>query len=191
MAQSFTDNPYSQATVVDTTMSAMENNDLALKSSFSGSSNPANAVAGMLHMRTGGTGDGLRVRNSGDSAWHKVLTGTASLKLWMYRNDTDEGWTLDASAPTDRVLSLKGGSNAYNVNGGTTAGNWTFTATVPYDGWGQDASSGAAGELLVSDQANTWAAGNINAASASRSITVIGSNRIAAAVGTLQYPDLS
>lgn len=224
MAQNYNNELYSQATVADTTLTRMENNFAAQKSSFSGVSYPADQVAGMLHMRTGGTGDGMRVRNSGDTAWHKVLTGTASLKLWMYRNDSDEGWTIDAAAPTDRVLSLKGGSDDYNVNGGNTAGTWTITGITGssssdshvhqvYNNTGSGNvshdqvynSSGVATDLTQNPKqiarhisvvdSNGNGPQDFYTASDSHSHTITISTgsawRPAAAVGTLQYPDLS
>lgn len=104
---------------LDDVLEDLENNDNSLKSSFSGSSSPANLSAGQLWQHTI---YGLRVRNN-SSAWLKVLCGDASQKMWVYRNDTCEGWLVDSSV-TDRVLAFKGGSNAYNVNGGNTAGTW-------------------------------------------------------------------
>jgi len=228
MAQTYNDEIYSQATVVDTTMSRVENNFAAQKSSFSGTSNPSDAVAGMLHMRTGGTGDGLRIRNADDDAWHKILTGTASLKLWMYRNDTDEGWTIDATV-TDRVLALKGGSGSYNANGGTNAGSWTVTGfsgtaandthnhqwynyttltasdqtynasgtavTVPAGGGKAAAGCATISRSVVTTAnaadtlADSYTAGDTH----NHTVTVTnnGAYRPAAAIGTLQYPDLA
>jgi hypothetical protein len=48
----------------------------------------------------------------------------AGTKSWFYQNVAPVGWTIDAT-PADAVLAVKGGSNAYNVNGGTQAGTWT------------------------------------------------------------------
>lgn len=127
MAQNFTDNCYQGDHVGGVDMQAVENNVLCLKSSFSGASAPANQVAGMLHMRTTAN-KGLRVKNADNNAWLKLLEGDASFKIPVYRNDTAEGWLIDSSV-TDRVVALKGGSQAYNVNGGNPAGTWT----VPTD----------------------------------------------------------
>jgi hypothetical protein len=44
--------------------------------------------------------------------------------MYFYQNAAPTGWTLD-SGVTDKVLAVKGGSNAYDVNGGNTAGTWT------------------------------------------------------------------
>jgi len=44
-------------------------------------------------------------------------------KLWLYENTAPTGWSI--VAVTDRVLATKGGSNAYNTTGGTSAGTWT------------------------------------------------------------------
>lgn len=44
-------------------------------------------------------------------------------KMWVYENTAPTGWSI--VSVTDRVLAVKGGSNAYNVSGGNTAGTWT------------------------------------------------------------------
>lgn len=44
-------------------------------------------------------------------------------KLFLYENTSPTGWTT--VAVTDSVLAVKGGSQAYNVTGGQTAGTWT------------------------------------------------------------------
>jgi len=54
-------------------------------------------------------------------------------KLWLYENTAPTGWTYQ-SGLTDVVLAVKGGSNAYNANGGTSAGTWTqpdHSLTIP------------------------------------------------------------
>ena len=44
-------------------------------------------------------------------------------KVYLYENTAPTGWSI--VAVTDAVLSVKGGSNAYNTTGGTQAGTWT------------------------------------------------------------------
>jgi len=48
----------------------------------------------------------------------------AASKAWFYQNTAPTGWTIDAT-PADALLAVKGGSQAYNANGGTQAGTWT------------------------------------------------------------------
>lgn len=45
-------------------------------------------------------------------------------KLWFDQNTAPPGWTYD-NTRTDRVLAVKGGANAYSVDGGSVAGTWT------------------------------------------------------------------
>ena len=45
-------------------------------------------------------------------------------KMWFYQNTAPTGWVID-STPADAILAVKGGSAAYNVNGGMAAGTWT------------------------------------------------------------------
>jgi len=48
----------------------------------------------------------------------------AGTKMYFYQNTAPTGWTIDET-PADAVLAVKGGSNAYNVDGGNQAGTWT------------------------------------------------------------------
>ena len=45
-------------------------------------------------------------------------------KMFFYQDTAPTGWTIDTTIP-DRLLSVKGGSAAYNVSGGIEAGTWT------------------------------------------------------------------
>ena len=51
---------------------------------------------------------------------------TSGRVLWIYENTAPTGWTIVAAC-ADTVLAVKGGANAYNVNGGNQAGTWTQT----------------------------------------------------------------
>lgn len=190
MSQNYNDELYEQSTVADTTLTRVENNFAAVKSNFSGSSNPSDGVSGMLHMRTGGTADGLRVRNADNDEWMKILEGDAGQKMWVYRNDTCEGWTIDATV-TDRVLALKGGSDAYNANGGTNAGEtWAnlLGHTHDFSEGGFNADNGTFTNYGVGDGKSGFSHLIDLETQGVNSITDL---RPAAAVGTLQYPDLS
>ena len=62
--------------------------------------------------------------------WEVFSTGyesflAAGRKLWIYENTAPTGWTLEAV--TDGVIAVKGGTQAYNANGGTEAGSWTVS----------------------------------------------------------------
>lgn len=48
----------------------------------------------------------------------------AGRRLWLYEDAAPTGWTYLA-AIADRVIGVKGGSNAFNVVGGNQAGTWT------------------------------------------------------------------
>jgi microcystin-dependent protein len=45
-------------------------------------------------------------------------------KILIYSNTAADGWVVDSSV-ADKVLAIKGGSNAYAVAGGSNAGTWT------------------------------------------------------------------
>ena len=134
MSQDFTDDCYASGHQATTDLENMEKNFAALKSSFSGTTAPANTVAGMLWYDT--TQKLMKQRDSANSTWFGFMVADSSHKIWVYRNTAPEGWAID-SAVTDCVTALKGGSNAYNASGGTLAGTWTqpshtlTTAEIP------------------------------------------------------------
>ncbi len=205
MSQSWTPNVYQQATGAHTTMSNVESMFDALKSAFSGASAPSNPVAGQIWFDT--AKKLMKHRNNADSAWRGILAGSAALKVWLYLNTAEDGWAIDSSV-TDRVLALKGGSRAYNVNGGNLAGNWTIsgvstqnhtltesempahTHNVPVTQPGVTSGGGpinyplAGGETDVATESTGGGTGHNHGVSAD------GVFRPAAAVGTLQYPDV-
>ncbi|HBA84919.1 MAG TPA: hypothetical protein DCZ95_12565 [Verrucomicrobia bacterium] len=223
MAQYFTEDVFALNHVGVTDLQNIETNFAALKSSFSGTSSPSNVVGGMLwHDSTA-----RKVRNYANSAWLISLMGDANQKMWVYRNDTCEGWLVDSSV-TDVALAIKGGAQAYNVNGGNIAGSWTVggmshahTHTGPshnhqwYDlGASGDTSYNSAGAAesftvvqkayaqIVSSldddlaglskdyytaNAGTGNTGGVSASAVASDATW----RPRAAVGTLQYPNLT
>ena len=122
MAQTYTADCFAGSHEAQTDLQNMENNFAALKSQFSGTSAPANTLAGMPWMDT--TKKVLKYRNTADSAWYGAMHGDVSQKLWVYRNAAMDGWAVD-SAVSDKVLALKGGST-YTA-GAATAGSWTVS----------------------------------------------------------------
>jgi len=46
-------------------------------------------------------------------------------KMYFYQNTAPTGWTIDGAC-ADALLAVKGGAQAYNVNGGNQAGSWTL-----------------------------------------------------------------
>jgi len=228
MSQTYTANCFQSDHVGQTDLANIEANHECHRSFFSGASAPSNAIAGHPWFDT--SKNLPKIRNDANNAWLAILTGTTNQKLWIYRNDTDDGWAIDASV-TDRVIALKGGSGLYNRTGGGTAGeSWAnlkaHTHTGPshnhshnhqwYDNqtkYYSDKtylSNGSATNLLVGDakdsiesmiprtynssfapladsytdnDSTSGGAGNTGAQSTA-------DVRPAAAVGTLQYPDI-
>lgn len=122
MSQTWEPNCYALNHTGTTDLQNMENNFESLKSSFSGSSAPGYNEAGMVWFDT--SKKSYKVRNQANSAWLACMYGNSSNKIWMYLNSATDGWVLWNSA-TDRVLAIRGGSQAYNISGGSTAGSWT------------------------------------------------------------------
>jgi hypothetical protein len=122
MSQDYTADCYAAGHVGQTDLSNMEKNHECHRSSFSGLTGPANPLAGQDWYDT--TKKIRRFRDYGNANWLCLLPGDANQKIWIYRNDTVEGMVVDSSL-TDRVIAIKGGSQAYDVNGGNVAGTWT------------------------------------------------------------------
>ena len=157
MGQTFTDDCYALTHSGNTDLTNMETNFATLKSMFSGGSAPSNNVAGMPWFDT--TNKVLKIRNQANSSWLGVMYGNSNNKIWMYSNTATDGWTVYSSL-TDRVLAIKGGSQAYNVSGGNVAGTWTqpnhtLTASEIPDHSHNVNSGGAHAHDLVSDNAGS------------------------------------
>jgi hypothetical protein len=203
MAQNWTDDVFANDHQGTTDLQNIENNFGCVKSNFSGASSPSNAVAGMFWYHST---YGLRIRNAGNTSWQKVLQGNVYGKMWIFRNDTSEGWLIESSV-TDKVLAVKGGTQAYNVSGGNTAGAWVVSGlasatesadhshTVPNHSHVVDTISidiQAGGTLVATavPGGGSTSTGGISSGH-SHTITQGGAWRPSAAVGTLQYPDLT
>ncbi|MFH1376880.1 MAG: hypothetical protein ABIH25_04550, partial [Candidatus Woesearchaeota archaeon] len=126
----------------------------------------------------------------------RILIGDASAKFWMYRNSTSPGFVIDATV-TDRVLAFKGGTAAYNVNGGNQAGTWTQPGHTLSAGempahthtYNQPYMSG--GSYDYNAGANWGPSGTSTGSAGSGGSHSHGTTyRPYAAVGTLQYPDI-
>jgi hypothetical protein len=130
MTQVYTDDVFASNHIGFTDLQNMENNFTTLKSSFSGASAPSGPVAGQAWFDT--TYKNLKIRNSTNSAWLGVMYGNSANLIWMYANTATDGWVVYGGV-VDRVLAVKGGSQAYNVAGGNGAGTWD-NATGVYTG---------------------------------------------------------
>jgi len=209
MAQDWTDNSYELGHVGQTDLANMENNFMTLKSIFSGAAAPGTVDA--CHPWFDTTQHVLKVRNDLDTAWIGIMHGDVNQKIWVYRNTAMSGWAVDSSI-TDRVISLKGGSYAYNVNGGNTAGSWYYSHNHKwYDNRGinaDDKTYNSSGTSITFPRIAKYETSNWSALGAFHALTdaaafpgfapgdsytdndTLSTKRPAAAVGTLQYLDL-
>lgn len=121
--QNYTINSYQSNHIGDVDLTNIENNFEVLRSMFSGTNSPPNSIIGMPWFDT--TNKLLKTRNSLNNKWLGVMYGNNNSKMWFYSNSAEDGWIIDSTAPTDCVLALKGGAQAYNVSGGNEAGTWT------------------------------------------------------------------
>ena len=127
MSQTWTDDIYDPDHEADDDLQNMENNFAALKSTFSGTAAPSNAVAGMQWFDT--DNKVLKVRDAANSTWYGVMHGDTSQKVWIYRNSAIDGWVVDSSV-SDRVLALKGGDTY--TTGAAVAGTWSHSHTMDH-----------------------------------------------------------
>ena len=124
--QTWTENSYAIDHIVNTDMVNIEANLTTLKNAFSGTTSPAAIVAGQIYFNTA-----KKIHhflNASETTLLVLLPGDSSTKIWQYRNDATPGWVIDNSV-TDKVLAVKGGSAAYDVNGGTTGGSYVLNHT--------------------------------------------------------------
>lgn len=120
MTQTWNDDIYAGSHIASTDLQNMENNFASIKSFFSGTTQPSNAVAGMPWFDM--TNSILKIRSQANSSWLGVMIGSAAFKIWAYLNSAEDGWVADGSV-TDRVLAIKGGSTY--TTGAAVAGSWT------------------------------------------------------------------
>lgn len=129
--QTWTENCYDASHIVNTDMSNIEINFATLKSAFSGIAAPAAIVAGQIYFNT--SKNLHHFLNAAESDLLGLLPGDLSTKIWQYRNDATPGWVIDASV-SDKVIALKGGSDAYDINGGSTGGTFDTEHTHTVSG---------------------------------------------------------
>ena len=209
MSQTWTDNSYELGHVGQTDLANMEANLMTLKSMFSGAAAPGSVAA--CHPWFDTTQHVLKVRNDTNTSWVGLMHGDTSQKIWIYRNTAMSGWVVDASI-TDRVIAIKGGSQAYNVNGGNTAGSWSYSHNHKwYNNTGVNASDqtwDGGGSTITFPKTSKSEASNWTALGAFHTLTdaaafpgyspsdswtandTLSTKRPAAAVGTLQTLDL-
>jgi len=79
----------------------------------------------------------------------------AGRRLWLYEDAAPTGWTYMASI-TDRVIGVKGGSNAFNVVGGNQAGTWTRTVPAHTHDTGYVTSGSGGADWSSSGEGQKW-----------------------------------
>lgn len=93
--------------------------------------------------------------------------------VYLYQDDAavPDGWSK--VAVTDKVLAVKGGSNAYNRTGGGTAGTWTQPThdhTVSKSGWGINFNS-RSGYIASAYGGSAWEINSNLTSSSERTVT--------------------
>jgi len=212
MAQNYTINSYITTNEGYLDLEKFENNFECLRSMFSGSTSiplPTN-VAGMPWFDT--TKKILKIRNVANDNWLGVMYGNTNTKIWIFEEIARNGWKIDTTV-YDVVLALKGGSNDYNVSGGTQAGTWTTSNhtlvedEIPTHDHGE---TGAHTHAILVTTGGSYHYGTTSQTSAghvtkntniggAHTHASVGSNsshnhglswRPLASVGTLQHPDI-
>lgn len=217
MSQSYNDNCYDPDAGVQSDMAKVEANFAALKSCFSGASAPANPVAGMLWYHTS---KGLRVRTSaewlkilqGDGAQKMWVYRNAACEGWLILTTVTDrvlavkgggsaydvaggseagtwqqpGHTLTAAEMPEHTHVIDSDSHNHNfsasVYAGTVGANGAYGDTLA----GNDLSSRAA--VTIENDSHNHTAQNAGSGNSHNHGT---GWRPAAAVGTIQYPDMT
>ncbi len=96
-----------------------------------------------------------------------------AFKIWLYRNDAAPGFVVDGSL-TDRCLAIKGGTDSYNVSGGNTDSDNTWTIS----GLTKDQHAHAVGSRVVTMDVHTHRWYNFNSSSADTSWQSNGSSEV-------------
>ena len=180
MAQNWTANSFATTNDWDDDLQAMENNLLCLQSGFSGTATPTSPVIGQEWVDT--TNDVVKRRNFAGSGWNSSLHGDSTCIVYIYRNDANVGMQIETGMG-DRVLAVKGGSQAWNVNGGVQAG----TMTQPTNTWSIGNPTGGRDAVNFGAQTNVPDDGHGHSISGGAGA---GDWRMAANVGTMQKPIL-
>lgn len=69
-------------------------------------------------------GNEVQITSAGSLKGQGGLDAPAGTKMYFYQNTAPAGWTIDAAC-ADALLAIKGGADAFNVDGGNQAGTWT------------------------------------------------------------------
>jgi len=205
MAQTFTEDWYDSTADPEVAFPQAEQNDYALLTNHSGTAAPANTTCGKTwyKMSSNSSEIGLRIRNSSNNAWTKILEGTTAARIWQWRNDADPGWVIDSSI-SDVLISVKSSAAVgYGSTGGVSVGSWTLSgAQADYssivisgtlssadDYYTFDLSTAASGK----DLANRAHKHSVSLSQTSHLHTVSNPSswRPTAAVGVIVYPDLT
>ena len=102
---------------------------------------------------------------NGVGAHSVIMLGTSDTIVWMYLNTAPPGWKVVAGV-TDVSLAVAGGSGAYNVNGGTTAGT----------AWSSLTDHTHAGGTLAANHNHNWLNPNTGTSSDDRTYNSGGSS---------------
>jgi len=113
--QDWTDNCFDGSHDGMTDLQDMENNFLTLKSMFSALEEPASTIAFQVWGDL--TSHILKFRDATDSEWYGALHADPDQKIWVYRDEQMDGWTIDEDV-SDKILSIRGGEGSVCEFGG-------------------------------------------------------------------------
>ena len=200
-------NTYAGGDVAALNLQQIENNFEYLRTSFAGAAAPADPGGGLEGVIWRDTNNSI-FRARGDSSWLGIFACDNSGDngvIPVYRNAAIEGWAVDGDI-TDKVIALKGGAQAYNANGGTTAGSWTLSGittvnesshthtvnshahSIPYNNNGYIGNADPVN--LTGGTTGSASPGTSGGSAHNHSVSHDATDRPAAALCTMQYPDI-
>jgi len=164
VTQIYYDDCYNENNEADSDLSKIENNFIALKSNFSGDTEPTDSTSYFdvePYMLWGDTNHyvlrmahfdyGSSAFTSSDEPWLGLMFGDEDQKVWVYRDDAMDGWVVDSTVE-DTVCAVSGG-DVYD-SPGSVSGTWAVGYPIHNHCWFKKPGSPTGKETMFDADGN-------------------------------------